>query len=1190
VIPIGGPAAPLRPEQRGRRELTWSPDFLQRVERLAAGAEAPNDAVFVGAAAALLARYGNRRDVSLAYAIDGRVLAVRTTAGEEPQSRDLVRRVAAALADALPLDGVPFEHPVPGCAHATVVLTRDAGDAAPDADLTISLGPGSLSLHFGERFDALAVDRMTEHLRAMVVGLVDGARGVEGLSIVGAEERAWILARSNATTVRLDETPPNVVERFVEHALARPDAIAVVDGDRELTYLDLDRASTALRDRLRVDPGDRVAVYLERGGEAVVAFLAILKARATYVPVDLGYPAGRVAAIAAAAKPRVVVTRAAHAAAFGAAVSSPPPSVFVDDEQPPVASPAARSAVSLDDGAYAFFTSGSTGEPKGVLVDHRALANYVRASSEAYGVRAADRVLQSASLGFDLSLEEIVVTLASGAALIVRSPAPIESVQGFVRECVDRGVTVLSITSALWHELTMRLADGSVTLPPRVRLVVLGADVARPDVLALWRNATGGRVRLVNSYGLTETTIVATTWEDAGEELSDWRALPIGRPFRNVSTYVLDATGQLSPVGVPGEICVGGLAVARGYLGDAALTASRFVADPFLPGARMYRTGDRGVLRGNGELEFLGREDHQLKVNGVRVELGEIEARLRELPGLLEGVVVPRKNSAGEIELEAYVIASSNDVTPARVHEHLERALHRATLPARIQLLDRFPLTTAGKIDRRALGAAWTARPPRADFVPPRSELEEQVTATVAEVLGIARVGLGDGFAALGGGSLAAVRAASLLERRLGRRVRSYEFFRCPTLGEVCVALESPRDEHVVAREALERDAVLEQEITPRRAPGPAPLESVLLTGATGFYGTFLLADLLRETRAAIVCVVRAPSREAARDRVLGALVRRGCAVDPAFFLARVSVEPGDVARPDLGLAPETFHALSESVDTIVHAAAQVNTLLPYASLRPSNVTGVRSVLRLATTRRPKTLHHVSTVEVLCDAEAGAPGALSERRAGPPPGSLASGYGQSKWVAERLVESARERGLRAFIHRPGRLTAHSRTGAFNDDDFLVRLLDACGRIGAAPALDVPVDMTPVDCASRALVTLARSQASAEVFHLVHPDTLRWSTLLDVVARAGYPLDLLPVPAWHQRLGAAASGERATFAHYLTTLSRGELEASLRGGYESTATRAAVGPDFAWPALDARLVSTALRAMVRSGRFSDREPT
>jgi amino acid adenylation domain-containing protein/thioester reductase-like protein len=896
-----------------------------------------------------------------------------------------------------------------------------------------------------------------------------------------------------------------------------------------------------------------------------------------------------VAAIAWGAEPRLVVTRAAHASVFAAAVDSPLPSVLVDVGPALIAPSSARSAVRPDDGAYAFFTSGSTGQPKGVLVDHRALANYVRASSEAYGVHAGDRVLQSASLGFDLSLEEIVVTLASGAALVVRSSAPIESVQGFVRECVERGVTVLSITSALWHELAMRLADGTVALPPRLRLVILGADVARPDVLALWRRATGGRVRLVNTYGLTETTIVATTWEDGGQELSDWRALPIGRPLRNVSTYVVDTTGQLSPVGVPGEVCVGGLAVARGYLRDATLTDSRFVADPFLPGGRMYRTGDLGVLRAGGDLEFLGRADQQLKVNGVRVELGEIEARLRELPGLVEGVVVPRTNSAGEIELEAYVIASSSEMTPARVREHLERSLQRPTVPARIRLLERLPLTAAGKIDRRALGAAKTPDAPRADYVAPRSELEEEVTAMVAAVLGIARVGLADGFAALGGGSLAAVRVASLLERRLGRRVRSYEFFRCSSLRDVCDALERPRDDDLATSE-VKRDAVLEPEIAPRRAPSSEPFASVLLTGATGFYGTFLLAELLRDTRANVVCLVRARSREAGRERVLAALERRGCTVDPALFAARVSVEAGDVALPDLGLPPETFHALSESLDTIVHAAAQVNTLLPYASLRASNVTGVRSVLRLATTRRPKTLHHVSTVEVLAGAEAHAPGALSERRAGPQPGSLASGYAQSKWVAEKLVERARERGLRAFIHRPGRLTGHSRTGAFNEDDFLVCLLDACGRIGAAPALEVPVDVTPVDCASRALVTLARSQSNADVFHLVHPDTLRWSALLQLIARSGYPLDVLPVPAWHERLRAIASGGLASFAHYLTTLSRGELEASLRGGYESAATRAALGPDFAWPAIDARLVSTTLSAMVRSGRFSDREPT
>ena len=376
-------------------------------------------------------------------------------------------------------------------------------------------------------------------------------------------------------------------------------------------------------------------------------------------------------------------------------------------------------------------------------------------------------------------------------------------------------------------------------------------------------------------------------------------------------------------------------------------------------------------------------------------------------------------------------------------------------------------------------------------------------------------------------------------------------------------------------------------DIAPRRPPGgPAPLDTVFLTGATGYFGTFVLADLLRETRAHVVCLVRAPTPAAGMARVVAGLARRGCSVDPSVLAARVTIECGDVARPNLGLSAETLRTWSESVDAIVHVAARVHMLLPYASLRASNVLAVESVLCFATTGRPKSVHHVSTVEVLADADHRAPGALAERRTGPSPALLESGYGQSKWVAEKLVAAARDRGVRAFIHRPGRLMGHSSTGAYNEDDFLVQLLDACGRVGAAPFLDVAVDMTPVDYASRALVRLAQTEPEGLAFHLVVPHAPTWSALVATIVDLGYALRSVPIAEWRAMVrGRLPSDSRASFLHYLSNLSREEMEASIRGGFASSSTRAALDGSVTCPAVDATLVDTYLGALARDGRFS-----
>lgn len=1057
-----------------------------------------------------------------------------------------------------------------------------------DSDIELHLGDG---LHVVVHAERLVARWVAGQIARLCESLADGTGPVLALPILGAAEEARVLACSGVAAVRLDEIHPTVVARFEAHVGVRSDATAVVDGPRTLTYAELDCAAERLAARLvsAITPsveGAIVAVYIERSADAVIAFLGILKACATYVPIDTAYPAGRVSAILNVAAPSVVITRRALAGQLPEGTVT----LLIDDVGEDVAlvslrvsPPRAHRAPTVEDNAYAIFTSGSTGRPKGVLVDHRTLANYTRAVEDAYGFAADDRVLQGASLGFDLSLEEIVVTLTTGAALVIRSAPQIDSVQSFLDECIARGISILSITSALWHELTLHLEDGSVRLPPRLRLVILGADAARPDVLEVWQRVTGGAVRLVNSYGLTETTIVATTWEAKPEPLGPgWRALPVGKPLRNTSAYVLDAHDQLVPFGVPGEICIGGLAVARRYLGDDALTRSRFVADPYLPGQRMYRTGDRGVLRPDGELEFLGRSDYQMKVNGVRIELGEIESRIREIPGVTEGIVVARKNAGDETELQAYVMVAG-DLRSTTIREYLLRVLPRPTVPALILVVERFPLTAAGKIDRRALAELAKKDRRQVSWVPPTNALEEIVLAVAAEVLRVAKPSMLDGFVALGGTSLSAVRAASILGRRLERPVRARYLLQGATFQETCTAITDGEHEP-----ALEKDRILDPAIQPLQgalSSTRAPLARVLLTGGTGFYGTFVLAELIARTSAHVVCLVRAADVTAGLGRIADSLARFECAVDPEVLAARVTVVVGDLAEPDLGLTPDAFAALADDVDSIFHVGAAVNLLLPYASLRAANVRAVGDILRLATTCKPKSVHHVSTVEVLTDMDPGAPEAWLERPAAATPVLLHEGYGQSKWVAEKLVEEARARGIRAFIHRPGRLMGHATTGAFNPEDFLVRMLEACGQIGAAPDLGVDVDITPVDYAARALVHLAGLEPLEDAaFHFVNRDVLSWNAFVGRIVAVGYPLRTVSHAEWCGLLadGARSAPASAEFLRYLAGMTRAETENGVHGGPVGTRTEARL--DFTCPPVDDALVATYLSRLVDAGRF------
>ncbi|HEX3851044.1 MAG TPA: AMP-binding protein, partial [Polyangiaceae bacterium] len=462
-------------------KVAFSPEITGGLERLTASHSEAPWSLLVAVAIALLSRYAGRDEIALLVrARDGTRQLLQVRLDGDPDSRELLRRVAAALASTASSEGGPIEHFVPGAKSAIeVCVTLGAPQSFAAAELTFNVSERAVELVFRtEHFEASAIERIAEHVRALLVGLVEAPGPVSAIPLVHGEERAWVLDRSNLAAVDLNENLPSVVECFERQARLLPNGLALIDGDRTLTYRQLDEAASTLCQRLRahgVGSGVNVATYLERGADVVIALLAILKARGSYVPLDTSYPVGRLAAIMARAAPRLVVTRASAMAAIGAfANADAPPALVVVDraygDAPEASAMDAVGVVQPGDVAYVLFTSGSTGQPKGVVVDHRSLSNYVRAAFDAYGVRAGDRVLQAASLGFDLSLEEILITLTAGATLVVRSAPPIESVQAFFEECVAQRLTVLSITSALWHELTLRLADGTVVLPPLLRL------------------------------------------------------------------------------------------------------------------------------------------------------------------------------------------------------------------------------------------------------------------------------------------------------------------------------------------------------------------------------------------------------------------------------------------------------------------------------------------------------------------------------------------------------------------------------------------------------------------------------------------------------------------------------------------------------------------------------------------------
>ncbi len=708
------------------------------------------------------------------------------------------------------------------------VSAMDAGGQAAALDLALTAGPtrdGGLFLsanYNADLFDAATAEAMTAYMaHVLAQAAADPSLRLSDLSPLLEEEKALQLERWNATARDLPSDRP-VHDLVREVALRTPDAPAVVqDGAGTLTFAELERRADDLARRLAglgVAPETRVALCLERSPEMLVAVLAVLRAGGCYVPVDPAYPAERIAYMLADSGARVLLTQARLAGAlpeFGGEV------VAVDGPHPPTPSPArgegehgdAGDAGALshsrtfalshspspspDNAAYVIYTSGSTGRPKGVVVTHRALANYATAAVGLYGVTPDDRVLQFASLSFDASAEEIYPALLGGAALVLRTEQMLADAATFFARCAEWGVTVLDLPTAYWHELVAELERGAVRLPDAVRLVIIGGERALPERVAAWRRHVGAAVRLVNTYGPTEATVVATLAELQGREeaavLPDQPlpAVPIGRPVPNGRAYVLDGEMRPLPLGARGELYVGGLGVARGYLGRPELTAERFVPDPFAgePGARLYRTGDVVRWRRAGELEFVGRADDQVKVRGFRVELGEIEDVLLRHPAVRDAVVAAREDEPGRTRLVGYVVAAGEVPTAAGLRAHLKAELPEHMVPAAFVVLDALPRTGSGKVDRRALPAPEAPGAPAESYVAPRTEAERCLAEIWAAVLKLERVGVRDNFFELGGHSLLATQVVSRVRQAFGAELPLRAIFERPTVGELAALL-----------------------------------------------------------------------------------------------------------------------------------------------------------------------------------------------------------------------------------------------------------------------------------------------------------------------------------------------------------------------------------------------------------------
>ena len=652
-------------------------------------------------------------------------------------------------------------------------------------------------------FDRATITRQVGYLQRVLEAMVaDEAQPIEQLDLLSVQERQQLLFGWNAT--QIDYRRDLCIHALFEAQAARtPDAIAVVGGKQTLTYRELNQQANQLAHHLRslgVQPDDRVAICVERSLPMVVGIFAILKAGAGYVPLDPMYSGQRLAYIVKDSEPALLVLDAQTAnkselQQMAADIGVPLLNMQADAERWANESrdnpTSAEVAVATHHLAYVIYTSGSTGMPKGVMVEHAQAINLIQAHIDNCALTPHDAVLQFASFGFDASIEEIFSPLTAGARIVLRPLTMFAPDQHYLQLLRDERISVAELPTAFWQQWAQQEETASATDSAALRLVIVGGEKTEKRHLDRWRASAWGRHSgWLNTYGPTEATVYATSLLiDRHTELGTGE-IPIGRPVANTHIYLLDTYQQPVPMGVAGELYIGGAGVARGYLNRPELTAERFIASPFIDGERLYKSGDLGRWLPDGTIEYLGRNDFQVKIRGFRIELGEIEARLAAHADVREAVVLAREDRPGEKRLVAYVtVAEGASISAEVLRTYLGGLLPEYMVPAAYVSLDAFPVTTNGKLDRKALPAPEVNAYVTRAYEAPIGTVEEALAQIWVEVLKIERVGRQDNFFELGGHSLLAVTMIERM-RRADLQVDVRALFMSPTLAALAASTE----------------------------------------------------------------------------------------------------------------------------------------------------------------------------------------------------------------------------------------------------------------------------------------------------------------------------------------------------------------------------------------------------------------